>query len=504
MLPFLLEGCFNFIHGDAYIGPENIRRQELEEDLKKSPDFVFDHVSAYKWCREIGHLPNVLVVFKPTQEQVLSRRAPEDIDPRTTSYEKALISADAQIGRAKTRNVHIIEGGGIKDILPKLIDFLWDKDVLHRRAFSVIVKVAAHCNLGCDYCYMYKKHDNTSPLVPKTLSPEIAKQLGFRIGEYLEATKYKSTHVIFHGGEPLLLGVNQLRELHGQIKSGAGAHAEKITFAVQTNGTLLNDEMLQALDELGFQVGISIDGPEEADNHHRKLHSGRSARSQILAGIKKAQEYPWKKGKFSGLLTVINPENSGRKTYEGFAAMGIKKFDFLLQDATWDNPPEKNSYDFLKEAFDAWLADTEERKVRIFDALIGGMMADYQGSDAFGLRPPATVCIGTDGQYERLDVLRSSYKDAWKLPYTLMDTDIQSVLLSKESKQTWLDKYTFADECLSSRYFFVVGGGYLPHRYSSKNGFCNPSVHHADINKFMEYAEKRVKEEFKSAPVEGK
>lgn len=500
ILQFALNRDFVMVHGDVFLEYNNADLDGLTKKLAEAPHWVFEHISAYKLCRDIGYTPDVLVALRPSEEDVLKRRTEEERDPLSTPYATAIAAIDGQIERAVKKGVPVIKGSGIQDVLLPLLDFLWDKNALYRKTFTIVVKAAAHCNLGCDYCYMYKKHDTTSPLAPQTLSLEMARQLGVRINEYLDATKYPSVLVVFHGGEPLLLGAKGIEKMCEEIKAGAGNHADHIEFSLQTNGTLLSDEMLAALDKQGIRIGISIDGAAGPDNSHRIFHSGKPAHEKILAGIKRAQIFPWKKGKLSGLLTVINSENNGKATYEGFSALGIKRFDLLLADYTWDNPPPQSSFDFLKAAFDSWLEDPDEKKVRIFDTLIGGMMGDYRGSEAFGLRPLATLCIGTDGSYELLDVLRGSYKDAWKLPYSLKDTGIQSVAQSPEVKKTWLEKYNFSSQCLDCRYLFVCGGGYLPHRYSSKNGFQNPSVHCADIKRLLGYMEQRVAASFQKPP----
>jgi uncharacterized protein len=38
----------------------------------------------------------------------------------------------------------------------------------------------------------------------------------------------------------------------------------------------------------------------------------------------------------------------------------------------------------------------------------------------------------------------------------------------------------------------VCGGGYLPHRYSSRNGFDNPSVYCRDLMKLIVHIQARV------------
>lgn len=68
----------------------------------------------------------------------------------------------------------------------------------------------------------------------------------------------RDTDITFHGGEPMLIGVDLLRKAFEIVKKYDGT-----TISMQSNGTLITDEMVTLLKEFKVRVGISIDGPKE-------------------------------------------------------------------------------------------------------------------------------------------------------------------------------------------------------------------------------------------------
>src|SRR4051812_26690166 len=79
-------------------------------------------------------------------------------------------------------------------------------------------KVASRCNLNCTYCYVYNSADRRWSRQPKLMSEKVARQVAVRLREHLEAHGKTDATVNFHGGEPLLGGIDHLRMLVGVIE----------------------------------------------------------------------------------------------------------------------------------------------------------------------------------------------------------------------------------------------------------------------------------------------
>ena len=103
---------------------------------------------------------------------------------------------------------------------------------------------------------------------------------------------------------------------------------DRASLQMQTNGTLANDEWIEVLKRHNLRVGVSLDGPPEFHDLSRFDHAGRGSYSETVQGMRKLQE----NRVFSGVLTVINPGQSGLETYRHIRSLGVKNMNFLLPD----------------------------------------------------------------------------------------------------------------------------------------------------------------------------
>ncbi len=123
--------------------------------------------------------------------------------------------------------------------------------------FHVMAKPAGPaCNLSCDYCFYCEKEI----FFPEDKSPRMSDEiLEVYTREYIKSQPGTSVEFQWQGGEPTLAGLDFFqRALNFQKKYNAG---KQISNALQTNGTLLDDECA-FLEKNNFLVGLSLDGPE--------------------------------------------------------------------------------------------------------------------------------------------------------------------------------------------------------------------------------------------------
>jgi len=124
------------------------------------------------------------------------------------------------------------------------------------------------------------------------------------IEQYIAAQPLDEVHFAWQGGEPTLLGVDFFRTLvELQQKHARG---KQIHNALQTNGTLIDDEWGTFLAEHRFLVGISIDGPREMHDYYRVDKGNAPTFDRVMRGMAKLKEH---KVDFN-TLTVVNRYNS--------------------------------------------------------------------------------------------------------------------------------------------------------------------------------------------------
>jgi len=239
------------------------------------------------------------------------------------------------------------------------------------RITCFLVKIASRCNLACDYCYMYRHADQSWQKQPFVMSQHHRQLLALRIAEYVEFQRLQEIVVVFHGGEPLLAGVDIIIETVKWIRSALPSWC-KVGFSIQTNGVLLNKSIIVQLEQEKVGVSLSIDGHREAHDRHRLDHKGNSSFDAVEKALRLLKEYPTI---YNGLIAVIDPIVHPKYLFDFFKDFQPPQLDFLLPDANYyrlpagrDNNP--NLYaSWLVEAFDIWFDQYPHIPVRTFDAI---------------------------------------------------------------------------------------------------------------------------------------
>ena len=125
-------------------------------------------------------------------------------------------------------------------------------------AFNIMIKSAGSlCNLDCQYCYYLDKAEIYGGREPRMSEAMLEKV----IKEYIDANEVPEVTFNWHGGEPLVIGLDFYRKAIEFEKKHAGNKV--IHNTIQTNGTLINREWAKFFRENDFLVGISLDGPKD-------------------------------------------------------------------------------------------------------------------------------------------------------------------------------------------------------------------------------------------------
>lgn len=118
------------------------------------------------------------------------------------------------------------------------------------------IQLGLSCNYSCDYCS--QKFVERQPETSKKDIDAFLQKL-----EVLDFREESGLHVEFWGGEPLVYW-KTLRPLAEAIRERFSSWANKPTFSIITNGSILTDEMIDWLMMMNFNVSISHDGPGQS------------------------------------------------------------------------------------------------------------------------------------------------------------------------------------------------------------------------------------------------
>jgi uncharacterized protein len=364
------------------------------------------------------------------------------------------------------------------------------------RITCFLVKIASRCNLACDYCYMYRHADQSWQKQPFVMSQHHRQLLASRISQYVEAKQLKEIAVVFHGGEPLLAGIETIIETVEWIRTAIPSWC-KVGFSLQTNGVLLTQIAISQLEQVGVGVSLSFDGHREAHDLHRLDHQGNSSFDAVEKSLKLLKGYP---KIYSGLIAVIDPLVSPKDLFEFFNTFQPPQLDFLLPDANYNQlPPGRcNNPDlyasWLVEAFDIWFDRYPHIPVRTFDAILSSLAGLPSNTDSFGFGDISLLTIETDGSYHDLDVLKITSNGLSSLCATLEECNIETIVASSPQIQSHRKLLTYdglAAQCRNCSVVDICGGGSVPHRYA-EDGFAHPTVYCHEMLTLINHARIRL------------
>jgi uncharacterized protein len=290
------------------------------------------------------------------------------------------------------------------------------------RPFHVLTKpVGPICNLDCKYCFYLEKEK----LYPGEKSWRMSDALLEKyIFEYIHSQPLNEINFAWQGGEPTLLGVDFFRKAIALQKKFADGKI--ISNAIQTNGTLLDDEWCKFLKQNNFLVGLSIDGPRELHGRFRVDKNQKPTFDKVVRGLEFLQKH---KVEFN-TLTVVNRANSLQplEVYRFLKGIGSEFLQFIplveraapeeLKARGYDfsAPPDfsrvKNIFsavtdfsvraedygNFLCVIFDEWVRnDVGKIFIQLFDVALGNWLGLGSSLCVFAEKCGAALAIEHNG-----------------------------------------------------------------------------------------------------------
>lgn len=362
-----------------------------------------------------------------------------------------------------------------------------------------VIKIHSRCDLACKYCYMYEMADSSWRNRPKVMSSEILAATATRIGEHVRAHDLDAIELILHGGEPLLAGAGPIREIVTRVRAETG-HGTRLKVSLQSNATLLDLTYLRLFEDLGIQVGVSLDGDEAMHDRSRRRANGQGSYAMVVKalGLLTSPDF---RHLFGGLLCTIDLRNDPVAAYEALAAFAPPTVDFLLPHGNWSAPPPEREADakdtpyadWLIQVFDHWYGTPRQRtNVRLFGEIIHLLLGGSSASEQVGLSPVAMVVVETDGGIEQSDLLKSAYEGAPETGLHVTRDPFDAALTLPAIAARQIGVLALSAECRRCPVGGVCGGGLYAHRYRAGSGFANPSVYCPDLLRLIEHIKETV------------
>ncbi|MGG7178311.1 radical SAM protein [Clostridium paraputrificum] len=223
------------------------------------------------------------------------------------------------------------------------------------RINSLIFKLTDFCNLGCSYCYRGSNKEKPKVVMDnKTIYNAINNFIKFKIDT---GRSNEPIVLVWHGGEPLTAGVNKFKEILEIEDEFKKKFNVKFINSVQTNGTLITDEIASFFKENEFLVGFSLDGPKFIQDMNRYKKNKDSSFSETMRGINIIKNH----NIYLNIIGVITNESHKfvDEIYSFIKEIGHCTVDFIPSfyydsDVTLDI---ENYTSFMLKILDLWKND---------------------------------------------------------------------------------------------------------------------------------------------------
>ena len=341
-------------------------------------------------------------------------------------------------------------------------------------AFNIMLKPAGSlCNLGCAYCYYLDKADIYGGREPR-MSLEMLETV---IREYIAANDVPEVTFNWHGGEPLVLGLDFYRkamELERKYADG-----KTVFNTLQTNGTLLTPEWADFLRENRFLVGISIDGPRDIHDKYRKDRGGAGTFDKVVCGIGLLRAH----GVEFNTMSTVNKVSEGRglEVYRFLQSLGSRYMQFMpvvehVKQRRIVSPTTEGARlapwsvsslgfgQFMCDIFDYWVRNDVGRTfVGLFDATLANWCGVMPGTCAYDHTCGGNAVIEHNGDLYPCDhFVYPQYRLG-----NIAETPIRSMMESSRQVKFGIDKRnSLPAKCFRCQYLHLCNGECPKHRFN--------------------------------------
>lgn len=150
---------------------------------------------------------------------------------------------------------------------------------------NLILQVSQACNLRCRYCGADFGRYGGDFKMMSSATAERAIDLLF------DTSPSSELAITYFGGEPLLNLLTVIASARHALQR-AKKEGRNLSLHLVTNGVLLKPETLFRLDELGFSLTVSIDGPKGCHDLLRPSHDGSGSYRTITRSLEIARKLP--------------------------------------------------------------------------------------------------------------------------------------------------------------------------------------------------------------------
>lgn len=341
------------------------------------------------------------------------------------------------------------------------------------KAKSLNINVTQICNLKCSYCAAGGDGTYGDPVkrieIEKTLP-----QLNYFISKLENGERF---HISFLGGEPLLFPAG-IRAICEYVSAVALEKGFIPSYKITTNGTLVNDEIVDLLSEFKPTLVISFDGVPEIVDRFRPLKNNKSTAEAIVRTIGRLNNSRHMIGPLAVHAVFTNEHTAVLETYNYFRQFNFDWFDFIYSVSDEDTGANDA---FMKQvaltAENAWSlgGESELRKIYLFDNYFERLDSQEKLENHCGLGKSLAVI--------------DSRNQIFNCPWTVGQSENQigsGAWIDESKTEFYAETLIERNDCGSCWAKFMCGGGCsFVHQTTSKKDTLKKSLQFCERTRFL-------------------
>ena len=337
---------------------------------------------------------------------------------------------------------------------------------------SVMIKPASSlCNMRCKYCFYHSLSSTRESFSYGIMTDDTAENL---IRNALQFAGNGSIYFAFQGGEPLIAGKEYFHNFI-ELVHKYNINNNIINYAMQTNGTLVDEDWIKLFKDNKFLIGLSLDGDKNA-NQFRMDNEYAPVYNQVMDT---ARLFESNQVDFNILIVATKyTAKHIKEVYNFLTGQGFRFLQFIpclrpfAEDIESELYMKTDDYSsFLIELFNLYVKDYVRgtyTSIRWFDNIVG--MYYGKRAEQCGLMGHCTHQFVIEGNG---DVYPCDFYcvDEWKLGNVCHDT-FSELSGSEVASRFIKESLVISDMCKACDIYGMCRGGGCKRSRADRN-YCS-------------------------------
>lgn len=326
--------------------------------------------------------------------------------------------------------------------------------------YSIMIKPASSlCNLRCKYCFYADVAGIRDVPSYGVMKDETMRAMLRNVEQSL--TPGDQVTFAFQGGEPTLAGLDYFRKFVSITRQWN--RSVRVSYALQTNATLINEEWCRFLKEHHFLVGVSYDILQDCHDATRVDIKNGETSKRVETALQLLEQYGVE---YNVLCTLTNQvARHPKQVWNRIKQMDLKFVQFTPCLGELDKPGEsiyaltpKRFASFYNQLFHDWYEDYRQnryRSIKLFDDVVNYMAFGIPGVCGMGGRCQPQLVVEGDGSVYPCDFY---CLDEYKLG-NLTEDGLKQLLSAPEMRAFHFREHTQPELCKECDFKRFCGGG---------------------------------------------